>query len=134
MTLFTENNTCSFTQIKVEKVSHGALVGFTIPYYSIFNEESEVIEQAATDYDIGFITDVTRNRARYVWVKSDSNTFGVTDLLNEQRPDYLAPFYSSELKAGNVVGVGNWRGYVVVFGRDITEYFNLTGTTDPVLC
>lgn len=132
ITLFSSNSACLFTNISVEKVSHGALVNFNPPYYSLFNEESDVIQNAATDYVLGPVIDVTRNRSRYAWLKEGSNQFGVTDLLNEQRPDYLAAFYSSELKPGDSLGIASWRGYIVVFGRHITEYFNLTGTTEPV--
>jgi len=131
-TMFTENPECTFTNIFLEQVTHGYFLNMPALPYVLFKAESEVIEQPGTDFDIGEVIDVTRNRARYAWLKRGSNQFGVTDLGNEQRPDYLAPFYSSELKPGDSLGIASWRGYIVVFGRHITEYFNLTGQTEPV--
>jgi hypothetical protein len=83
-----------------------------------------------TDYDIGTPIDVCRNRARYIWVKGGTNTFGITDLANEAHPDGFNPFYTAEIKPDKLLGCGMWRDFVVAFGSSSIEFFSLTGATD----
>lgn len=87
---------------------------------------------APTDFDLSNIIDAVRNRGRYIWITQDSGTFGVTDLQNEQRPDYIAPFYSAEAEPDRNVAVDAWKGYVVIFGRFTVEYFGLTGSSENI--
>lgn len=86
-------------------------------------------------YDIGSVRDICHNRSRYIWVKSDSDTFGVTDLEDESHPDQYRPFYRAESQPDGIQGVASWRDMVVCFGSSTIEYFSLTGSansTDPV--
>ncbi|HFV9294519.1 TPA: packaged DNA stabilization protein [Serratia fonticola] len=81
-------------------------------------------------YDIGSVRDICRARGRYVWVKDGTQTFGVTDLEDESRPDRFRPFYSAESQPDGIIGCGVWRDFVVMFGSSTIEYFSLTGATD----
>ena len=85
-----------------------------------------------TDFDLSNIVDAVRNRARYIWITADSGRFGVTDLQNEQRPDYIAPFYSAEAEPDRNIAVDAWKGYIVIFGRFTVEYFGLTGSIENI--
>lgn len=89
----------------------------------------------AAQYDIGLARDICRNRARYIWCKEGTDTFGVTDLEDESHPDRYRPFYRAESQPDGIVGVAPWRDYVVCFGTSTIEYFALTGssnTSDPI--
>ncbi len=84
----------------------------------------------ATSYDLDGIIDVTRNKGRYIWLCPPF--FIVTDLSNEQRPDYIAPIYSAESDVDDCVAVTSWHDYVVVIGRNSTEFFRLTGDASEI--
>ena len=86
----------------------------------------------ATTFDIGDVIDAVYDNGRYHWIKRGSGEFGVTDLTNEQRPDYLAPFYSAESGFDENVGIGKWKKQIVVFGRFTTEFFRATGSVEPI--
>ena len=86
----------------------------------------------ATTFDLSNIVDAVRNRGRYIWISADSGQFGVTDLQNEQRPDYIAPFYSAEAEPDVNIAVDAWKGFVVIFGRYTVEYFGLTGSAESI--
>jgi len=86
----------------------------------------------ATTFDISNITDAVRNRSRYAWISRDSGLFGVTDLENEQRPDFVAPFYSAESEPDRNIAIDAWKGYLVIFGRFTVEYFGLTGSSENI--
>lgn len=86
--------------------------------------------QGVTNYAIDGIIDGTRNLGRYIWLTRKS--FIVTDLQNEQRPDFVAPIYSAESDPDENVAISVWRDFVVVFGRNSTEYFRLTGDANQI--
>ena len=86
--------------------------------------------QGPTNYSLAGIIDVTRNKARYIWLTATG--FIVTDLQNEQRPDFVAPIYSAESDVDDNVGITTWRDYVVVLGRNSTEFFRLTGDSSQI--
>lgn len=86
----------------------------------------------ATTFDIGEVIDAVYENGRYHWIKRGSGEFGVTDLLNEQRPDYLAPFYSAESGFDENVGIEKWKKLIAIFGRHTTEFFRATGVTEPI--
>lgn len=83
-----------------------------------------------TSYDLEGIIDVTRNLGRYIWLCPPF--FIVTDLSNEQRPDYIAPIYSAESDVDDCVAVTSWHDYVVVIGRNSTQFFRLTGDSSEI--
>lgn len=86
--------------------------------------------QGITNYQIDNIIDVTRNLGRYIWLTAKS--FIITDLQNEQRPDFVAPIYSAESDPDDNVAVTTWADFVVVMGRNSTEFFRVTGDASQV--
>ena len=132
LTLFTENTAATFTNIRVQEVTHGLLLSFPDPVWSIESTEPTTPDIPGTDFDLGTVIDAVRNRGRYIWIRENSGMFGVTDLQNEQRPDYIAPFYSAEAEPDRNIAVDAWKGYVVIFGRYTIEYFGLTGNPNQI--
>lgn len=94
------------------------------------NWQSGESPQGVTNYAIDGIIDGTRNLGRYIWLTKKS--FVITDLQNEQRPDFVAPIYSAESDPDENVAVSVWRDFVVVFGRNSTEFFRLTGNAEEI--
>jgi hypothetical protein len=90
------------------------------------------VDSPATDFDLSNIRDVTRNKARYAFIQFGKGGFFVTDLDNEQRPDYISPFYAAESDPDIALGIASWKDRIVVFGRASIEYFELTGLSDPI--
>jgi hypothetical protein len=86
--------------------------------------------QGPTNYQIDNIIDGARNLGRYIWLTRKS--FIVTDLQNEQRPDFVAPIYSAESDPDDNVAISVWRDFVVVFGRNSTEFFRITGDAEQI--
>lgn len=129
ITLFTQNSQATFRNVVVQEVTHGII---TAGIWQAREEDPAESLLPETDFDLDNIIDATRNRGRYAWIQADSNTFGVTDLQNEQRPDYIAPFYSAEAEPGVNIAIDSWRDYVVVFSRDTVEYFTLTGQAELI--
>lgn len=86
----------------------------------------------ATTFNIGEVIDAVYENGRYHWIRRGSGQFGVTDLTNEQRPDFLAPFYSAESGFDENVGIAKWKKQIVIFGRNTTEFFRATGVTEPI--
>lgn len=89
-------------------------------------------DSAATDFDIGEVIDAVYENGRYHWVSRGSGLFGVTDLTNEQRPDFLAPFISAESGFDDNLGIAKWKKLIVVFGRFSIEFFRATGVAEPI--
>ena len=106
--------------------------GTTLTQLQNWAEDEHGVGDPATTFDIGEVLDAVYENGRYHWIKRGSGEFGVTDLLNEQRPDYLAPFYSAESGFDENIGIAKWKKQIVVFGRFTTEFFRATGVTEPI--
>ena len=132
LTLFSENPQATLTGNRVQQVSHGVLVGFPSEIWTVQNTDTVTTPLPGTDFDVSNVIDAARNRGRYVWIRENSGMFGVTDLIDEQRPDYIAPFYSAEAEPDVNIAVDAWKGYVVIFGRYTVEYFALTGSEQTI--
>lgn len=79
------------------------------------------------------VLDVTHNIGRYIFIQDDKNNFVITDLTNEQRPDYLSPIYdASSQYGGNVTACRIWKDLVVIFNKHVIQYFQLTGNTEQI--
>lgn len=81
-------------------------------------------------FELGEVEDITHANARYAWLKKGTNTFGVTDIEDETKPDRYRPFMTAEAFPDPAVGIGAVGGDIVVFGTVSTEYFTLTGSSD----
>ncbi|MGP2520463.1 packaged DNA stabilization protein [Pantoea ananatis] len=83
-------------------------------------------------YELGELRDLCRNRSRYVWSKNGSDSFFVSDLDDESKPDRYSAEYRAESQPDGILGIDNWRDFVVCFGTSTIEYFSLTGATAGV--
>lgn len=85
-------------------------------------------------FDLGYVSDIVHAGARYAWVKKGTNTFGVTDIsaeANEAKPDRYRPFTTAESFPDPAVGIGELNDDIVLFGTVSTEFFTLSGESDP---
>lgn len=82
-----------------------------------------------TQYDLGSLRDLCRNRSRYIWSKDGSDSFFISDLEDESKPDRYSAEYRAESQPDGIIGVDDWRDFVVCFGTKTTEYFSLTGSS-----
>ncbi|EPS0644816.1 packaged DNA stabilization protein [Cronobacter malonaticus] len=85
-----------------------------------------------TQYELGTLRDLCRNRSRYIWSKSGSDSFFISDLEDESKPDRYAAEYRAESQPDGIIGIDDWRDFVVCFGTKTTEYFSLTGNASAV--
>lgn len=85
-----------------------------------------------TQYNLGAPRDVCRNRSRYVWCKDNSDSFFISDLEDESKPDRYSAEYRAESQPDGIIGIDNWRDFVVCFGTTTIEYFSLTGASGGV--
>lgn len=83
-------------------------------------------------YELGNLRDLCRNRSRYVWSKEGSDSFFVSDLEDESKPDRYSAEYRAESQPDGIIGIDNWRDFVVCFGVTTIEYFSLTGASTAV--
>lgn len=85
------------------------------------------ISTGYVQYDLGSLRDMCRNRSRYIWSKDGTDSFFISDLEDESKPDRYAAEYRAESQPDGIIGIDNWRDFVVCFGTSTIEYFNLTG-------
>lgn len=85
---------------------------------------------ANAQWDLGYASDIVQAGARYAWVKKGTNTFGVTDPLDETKPDRYRPFTTAESFPDPAVGIGELNDDVVLFGTISTEFFSASGSAD----
>lgn len=90
------------------------------------------VSSGFTQYDLGSLRDLCRNRSRYIWSKDGTDSFFISDLGDESKPDRYAAEYRAESQPDGIIGIDNWRDFVVCFGTSTIEYFNLTGNTSAV--
>lgn len=83
-------------------------------------------------YELGSLRDMCRNRSRYIWSKDGTDSFFISDLEDESKPDRYAAEYRAESQPDGIIGIDNWRDFVVCFGTSTIEYFNLTGNASAV--
>ena len=118
----------------------GQIMVISKPWIEYHSQEGE-IKSPATDFELEGVIDIDRHEGRYVWI--NKRNFGCTALTKgdtgdpdtspEQRPDYIAPFYSAESDPDDNKAIKSWQGkYVAVFGRNTTQWFGLTGNAEQI--
>lgn len=88
----------------------------------------EIVEEY-TQYELGNARDIVRARGRYVWAKDGTDSFFISDLQDESRPDRYSGEYRAESQPDGIIGMGVWHDFVVCFGSSTIEYFSLTGAS-----
>lgn len=82
-----------------------------------------------TQYELGNARDVVRVRGRYAWSKDGTDSFFISDLQDESRPDRYSGEYRAESQPDGIIGMGVWHDFIVCFGTSTIEYFSLTGAS-----
>lgn len=93
--------------------------------------EDTIIPQP--QYNWGRVGDVCRLRGRYVWTQKGTDTFWLSSLEDESKPDKIAPAYRAENMPDGVLAVREWRDFLVCFGTSTIEFFRLTGDANNLL-
>lgn len=73
------------------------------------------------------ILDVCRIRGRYVFSFADTDTFMLTSLDDESKPDLVAAEYRAENMPDGILAVREYRDFILAFGSSTIEFFRLTG-------
>lgn len=87
------------------------------------------VDSTYAQYDLGEASDITRSRARYAWSKKGTDSWFISDLEDESRPDRYSAEYRAESQPDGIIGIESWRDFIVCFGSTTIEYFSLTGAT-----
>ncbi|AGZ17823.1 DNA stabilization protein [Enterobacteria phage IME_EC2] len=115
---------------RVAIVSQNAMI--MIGYDGSRNSFSNWTGEDDPTYDWGDINDVCHLRQRFIFSTKNSDTFWISDLLDETKPDKTAPAYRAETMPDGIVAIRAWRDYVVCFGTASIEFFGLTGDDQNV--
>ncbi|AZF88795.1 DNA stabilization protein/tail needle [Salmonella phage Lumpael] len=83
-------------------------------------------------YSWGDINDVCHLRQRFIFSTKGTDTFWISDLEDETKPDKIAPAYRAESMPDGIVAIRSWHDYVVCFGSASIEFFGLTGDDQNV--
>lgn len=73
------------------------------------------------------IGDVCRLRGRYIFNFAGTDTFMLTSLDDESKPDLIAAEYRAENMPDGILAMRDWRDFILAFGSSTIEYFRLTG-------
>lgn len=84
-------------------------------------------------YDWGGVGDVCRLRGRYIWTQKGTDTFWLSSLEDESKPDKTAPAYRAENMPDGILAVREWRDFLVCFGSSTIEFFRLTGDANNLM-
>lgn len=116
--------------------SHAIGANGTMLLFRYDGEEKELsnwdVSTGYTQYELGELRDLCRNRSRYIWSKDGTDSFFISDLEDESKPDRYAAEYRAESQPDGIIGIDNWRDFVVCFGTSTIEYFSLTGNSSAV--
>lgn len=78
-------------------------------------------------YDFTPVGGVCRIRGRYVFTQAGTDTFWLTSLEDESKPDLTAPAYRAENMPDGILAVREYRDFILAFGSSTIEFFRLTG-------
>ncbi len=83
--------------------------------------------------DTGSILDVCRLRGRYVFSFAGTDTFMLTSLEDESKPDLIAAEYRAENMPDGILAAREYRDFILVFGSSTIEFFRLTGDANNLV-
>lgn len=84
-------------------------------------------------YDFLPVGDVCRIRGRYVFAQAGTDTFWLTSLEDESKPDLTAPAYRAENMPDGILAMREYRDFILAFGSSTIEFFRLTGNADNLV-
>lgn len=84
-------------------------------------------------YDFLPVGDVCRIRGRYVFAQAGTDTFWLTSLEDESKPDLVAPAYRAENMPDGILAVREYRDFILAFGSSTIEFFRLTGNSESLV-
>lgn len=84
-------------------------------------------------YDFTPIGDVCRIRGRYVLAQAGTDTFWLTSLDDESKPDLVAPAYRAENMPDGILAMREYRDFILAFGSSTIEFFKLTGNSENLV-
>lgn len=84
-------------------------------------------------YDFMPVGDVCRIRGRYVFSQAGTDTFWLTSLEDESKPDLTAPAYRAENMPDGILAMREYRDFILAFGSSTIEFFRLTGNSDNLV-
>ena len=79
------------------------------------------------------ILDVCRYRGRYYFSFAGTDTFMLTSLDDESKPDLIAAEYRAESMPDGILALRDHREFVVAFGSSTIEFFKLTSDANNPL-
>ena len=84
-------------------------------------------------YNFTPIGDVCRIRGRYVFAQAGTDTFWLTSLDDESKPDLVAPAYRAENMPDGILAMREYRDFILAFGSSTIEFFKLTGNSENLV-
>lgn len=84
-------------------------------------------------YNFTPIGDVCRIRGRYVFAQAGTDTFWLTSLEDESKPDLVAPAYRAENMPDGILAMREYRDFILAFGSSTIEFFKLTGNAENLV-
>ena len=84
-------------------------------------------------YDFLPVGDVCRIRGRYVFAQAGTDTFWLTSLDDESKPDLTAPAYRAENMPDGILAMREYRDFILAFGSSTIEFFKLTGNSENLV-
>lgn len=84
-------------------------------------------------YSFTPVGDVCRIRGRYVFAQAGTDTFWLTSLDDESKPDLVAPAYRAENMPDGILAMREYRDFILAFGSSTIEFFRLTGDANNLV-
>lgn len=140
-----ESGTPYITDLKVSGVKFaGATLSVTYTFNANGGDTSDIsklvwvqVTQDTTvpnpQYDFLPVGDVCRIRGRYVFAQAGTDTFWLTSLDDESKPDLTAPAYRAENMPDGILAMREYRDFILAFGSSTIEFFRLTGDANNLV-
>ncbi|MGL5489763.1 MAG: packaged DNA stabilization protein [Shewanella sp.] len=84
-------------------------------------------------YNFTPVGDVCRIRGRYVFSQAGTDTFWLTSLDDESKPDLTAPAYRAENMPDGILAMREYRDFILALGSSTIEFFRLTGDSSNLV-